>query len=555
MMARVQTLTVRNYKSIKGTVELRFPEGLPLVLVGPNNSGKSNLAHSLDLVLGESWPSNFDPEEHDFHCRDRNNVPLEIVVALDGVTYMDRYGHIPEKVLLRYPTDDNRPFRMGLDDGSESVYVSNEVRDQCRCILVSADRKLANQLSYSSKYTFLSKLMRQFHKALTADPDRMRQLSDQFEEIKTLFYGVGPFASFVSELQAQVAELSSNLEHALSVDFSAYDPSRPFHAMRVFPHQDGEVRTFEELGTGQEQILALSFAYAYARAFHGQGEGLLLVIEEPEAHLHPLAQRWVGRKIYHLAAEGIQVVVTTHSPAFLDLESLEGIVLARKDSGATTVIQLTKEELAEYCRKTGAAKADADSILPFYAAAATEEILSGLFARKIVLVEGPTEALAIPVYFDRLGMNSTKEGIAFIPVHGVGNLAKWWRFFTAYEIPTYVIFDNDAKDDKDGRRRADVLTALGYPQDKQGAVLQSQEGGVAKRFAVLGINFEEAMRRRFGSAYVELEQEALDVFELSPNQSKPLVARYVARHIELKPESSGVKLFHTLINKIQGPGN
>jgi putative ATP-dependent endonuclease of OLD family len=380
---------------------------------------------------------------------------------------------------------------------------------------------------------------------------RVQELSEKFEDIKNLFCGVEQFAAFVNELQTQVAELSGNLEHALSVDFSAYDPSRPFHAMRVFPYQEGEVRTFEELGTGQEQILALSFAYAYAKAFHGQGEGLLLVIEEPEAHLHPLAQRWVGRKIYELAKEGIQVVVTTHSPAFLDVEHLEGIILVRKESGATTVTQLTKGDLSEYCQQTGAFKADADSILPFYAAAATEEILSGLFARQIVLVEGPTEALALPVYFERLGLNPTKEGVAFIAVHGVGNLAKWWRFFTAYEIPTYVIFDNDAKDDKEGTKRADVLTALEYPQHKQGEVLDSHKWYVTQKFAVLGVNFEETMRRCFGEAYSDLEQEALDTFELSMNQSKPLVARFVASRIELDEECSAVKLFQAVIKRIE----
>jgi putative ATP-dependent endonuclease of the OLD family len=37
-----------------------------------------------------------------------------------------------------------------------------------------------------------------------------------------------------------------------------------------------------------------------------------------------------------------------------------------------------------------------DTIGPFYAAGATTEIVSGLFARRCVLVEGPTEALALP---------------------------------------------------------------------------------------------------------------------------------------------------------------
>src|SRR5262249_37670725 len=174
-------------------------------------------------------------------------------------------------------------------------------------------------------------------------------------------------------------------------------------------------------------------------------------------HLHPLAQQWVSRKVHEFAeAGGVQVAITTHSPAFLSVLNLEGLVLVSKEKGATRVKQLSRERLAESCAKTGA-KVKPETVLPFYSAAATQKILSGFFDRKIVLVEGPTEALALPIYLERVGLNPLKEGVAVIPVHGVGNLAKWWRFFTAYGIPTYPMFDNDAKDDPDQKKRSDIL--------------------------------------------------------------------------------------------------
>jgi putative ATP-dependent endonuclease of the OLD family len=57
-------------------------------------------------------------------------------------------------------------------------------------------------------------------------------------------------------------------------------------------------------------VLALVFAHAYARAFYG---GIVLVIEEPEAHFHPLAQEWLGRKIRDMTRDGLQIILTTHS--------------------------------------------------------------------------------------------------------------------------------------------------------------------------------------------------------------------------------------------------
>jgi len=531
-VGRISRLTVTNFRSIKEPVELEFPRNAPLVLLGPNNSGKSSIVRALELIAGETWPNSFDPDDHDFHCRDKSNVPISISLDLEAVFHYDKYKATRQQVVgltLSYSPDSGSSFRMAFSDGVDSPYVTKEVRAQCPCIVVGADRRLSYQLSYASKYTFLAKLMRQFHRALTAEEERVEALKKRFGEIKHLFQGVEPFKMFAAELQRQVDDFSSNIEYRLGVDFSAYDPSNYFHALRVLPEQGGQVRTFEELGTGQEQILALSFAYAYAKAFHGQGdEGLILVIEEPEAHLHPLAQRWVGRKIYELAKEGVQVVITTHSPAFVDVENLEALALVSKQDMATTATQLTKTMLAEHCQATGATKAEPESILPFYAVTATEEILSGLFARKIVLVEGPTEALALPVYFTRTGLNPTKEGIAFIPVHGVGNLAKWWRFFSAYHIPTYVVFDNDSKEDAKGERREDLLLALGIPRHKWSGVMRSDKWVILDHFAVFGNNFEECLRTHFGQTYDRLEQEAQKQFGLTASQSKPLIARYVA---------------------------
>ncbi|MGB9619585.1 MAG: TOPRIM nucleotidyl transferase/hydrolase domain-containing protein [Armatimonadota bacterium] len=62
---------------------------------------------------------------------------------------------------------------------------------------------------------------------------------------------------------------------------------------------------------------------------------------------------------------------------------------------------------------------------------------SGFFARPVVLVEGSTEALALPVLLAKRGLEVEKEGIALISVGGKGNLAKWYRLYRAYEIPCY----------------------------------------------------------------------------------------------------------------------
>lgn len=51
---------------------------------------------------------------------------------------------------------------------------------------------------------------------------------------------------------------------------------------------------------------------------HRVGEGDLMIIEEPESHLHPEAQRHIAKVVVHLIRAGVRVIVTTHSEYFLD---------------------------------------------------------------------------------------------------------------------------------------------------------------------------------------------------------------------------------------------
>jgi len=525
-MARLTWCTIQGYKSIRDPITIQFPEGMPLVLIGENNAGKSNIVSALDLVLGESWPGTREPEDHDFWGRDPQTGSIRMEVGLSGV-FHPKTGQPVTALLWQYdPHDEEGILFRGNVDG-QWKFVSNDLRNQLIAVTIGADRRLSYQLSYSSKYTLLSKLMRKFHTALVSDPNRVERLKVAFKTLEDIFREVEEFAKFEAGLAEQFGEMFAGMSYGLQVDFSAYDPSRFFHSLRVVPKEGNERRTFDELGTGQEQILALAFAHAYARAFYG---GIVLIIEEPEAHLHPLAQRWLARQIRQMCEDGLQVILTTHSPAFIDILGLEGLVLVRKKNSATYVRQLSREELAGYCIAYGShpSKTSPDTILPFYAAHATEEILSGFFAKAIVLVEGPTEFLALPVYLRRVGLDVTRAGIAIIPVMGKGNLAKWWRLFTAYGFHVYVIFDNDTRDDKNATHRNDILSTIGVNDPKEiDEAINTEEWLIKDTYCVFGKDFEQCLRATFGDEYKSLENAARDMF----GDSKPIIARYVAEQL------------------------
>ncbi len=66
-------LYIENYRSIK-KIDLKFEQGKN-VIVGRNNSGKSNILKAIDLLLGEYSPTYNKSDnicENDFYCGETN---------------------------------------------------------------------------------------------------------------------------------------------------------------------------------------------------------------------------------------------------------------------------------------------------------------------------------------------------------------------------------------------------------------------------------------------------------------------------------------------------
>jgi len=70
----------------------------------------------------------------------------------------------------------------------------------------------------------------------------------------------------------------------------------------------------------------LTYAFPILVALLAAQEGQLVIIDSPEAHLHPYAQSQMGRLLAHFAAAGVQIIVETHSDHLLN-----GVRLAVKD--------------------------------------------------------------------------------------------------------------------------------------------------------------------------------------------------------------------------------
>ncbi len=76
---KIERVRIENFRSIK---TLDFEPGPYCVLIGENNSGKSNILRALNLALGETWPSERSFSEEDFYKQD-TALKIPFVVLAD----------------------------------------------------------------------------------------------------------------------------------------------------------------------------------------------------------------------------------------------------------------------------------------------------------------------------------------------------------------------------------------------------------------------------------------------------------------------------------------
>ena len=519
---RVEALSIKKYRSIENII-LRFPEKKPVVLFGPNNAGKSNILSALHRVIGERYPTYIEMQESDYFMRAPEIYPTsDIVVKFSEPLFVDSRGVSHNIVAVTYGRNGVRHDNLLHNGYGNKIYPTNEQRAGCQSFLIDAERNIQSAFNYSSSYSLLSKFSKKIHTALSTD--HKQELETIFEQIKGAFEKTDEFQDFFDVFSESMSSAVKGFVHSLAVDFSAYDPNNYAKSLRIYAKEGESIRSFEEFGTGEQQVLLMSFVKAYMEVFNG--ESFVLIIEEPEAHLHPLAQKWLKEYVVEMCNAGIQVVISTHSTEFVDAEYLDGLVRVYKHDNVTKAIQLTPENLCEYCISSGvpADRISKESVVDFYATKIFGDQLKGMFAETIILVEGATEYFSIPIYLKNAGFSLAEQGIEIINCRGKDSIPLYWRLFNAYGYRCFAIFDCDCNSDK----TKNVFSGI-FDNEWQ---TESSVCEVTDNYAYFGKDFEAYLRNAV-DGYEEMEKEVSETYQIT---SKPGKAKAVAQHLEPVPE-------------------
>jgi hypothetical protein len=231
--------------------------------------------------------------------------------------------------------------------------------------------------------------------------------------------------------------------------------------------------------------------------------GNILLIDEPENALHPMAVRAAREHLYTLAQDpNWQVMLSTHSPYFINPLEDHTTILRLEREGKKTAARTFRTTTAKF---SDVDRANLRALLQLDAA--LSEMFFGSYP---VIVEGDTESAAFiaSVVQDK---NPLGTQVTLIPSRGKALIAPLIRLLTHFGIPFGVLHDTDAPLRRDGKKNGawtENLTIIN-------ALIEARAAGIEVRHRVSVPDFE----RRLGASE-ESKDKPMRAFQLISGDPK-----------------------------------
>jgi predicted ATP-dependent endonuclease of OLD family len=337
---------MQNLRSFEQT-ELRLDRPIT-VLVGPNNAGKTSVLRMLDWVFNAPISElDHSPMSHEAiellrparNTRNKARRLTLVVRVLDGrrhSRFRCENGIARLRIGLRVSPEPRIRVNLGPPTRSEggerdpnAYELLEELRSSIRFRLIPASRDASSSSFETTFHRSITDLL-----ATGATNTGRGRAKAEYRTVSQALKNVQEVAEDLVEplwremqgaLPAGMAKTGSIEVDAQPGDLVEWIASVLRLRLSTGPHDINSVRP-TEVGSGLQSLLELSLAEGEAAA--GSNVLTITALEEPEAFLHPAAQRTLARRLFQ-SVPG-QRIVSTHSPILVEEAEYGDVVLVHE---------------------------------------------------------------------------------------------------------------------------------------------------------------------------------------------------------------------------------
>ncbi|MGE6206482.1 ATP-dependent nuclease [Aeromonas media] len=433
-------LRAQGFRCFDDEFKIQLTEGLN-VIVGENGAGKTAIISAIRQLFHDSESGRYSVSSDDFFCPfNIDGEPAKsfsIQAEFDGLDINNKISLLPwigtsNTALLNIQAENKEiqgRFKKIIWGGiSKSSQFDPELLDLIQCIYLPPLRDAESKLS-NGRQSRLSKLLKALNRKELSQCKKAGTLHPLEEKVKEFNVSLATDKSLsIKDANKLITEnLTMAIGHHFgqntSIQFAETDFTKIAESLTLLfsPNlsiDDQELfRSLSQNSLGYNNLLYIASILAELTLDEeGEGQPLfkLLLIEEPEAHLHPQLQI---RLLNHLKSvaernKNVQVIVTTHSTVLASSVNIESIIHLSKSNNP----------IATPLRACGLPPNSSQFINRWLDV--TKSNL--LFASGVILVEGIAEQMLIPaiakiVLKDQAdGKNSLENlGISTINLNGI----------------------------------------------------------------------------------------------------------------------------------------